>query len=92
MPYSTYVEYTRQELADLAEQESDLVLTSIVRLQGLVDSSVKYTSQRSAGEEPRAPPFMHVKLVQANLHNFWTSLPAQIQENRQYSHYLLISL
>jgi hypothetical protein len=92
MPYSTYVEYTRQELADLAEQESDLVLASIVRLQGLVDSSLKYSTQRSCGEEPRAPPFMHVKLVQTNLHNFWISLPTQIQENRQYLDYLPISL
>src|SRR5258708_7074844 len=81
LQYSPYIEYTCQVLEEAVEQDTDLVLVSLVRMQIIVDMAFKNLPLKSAGDDIKAPVWMHVKAARADLQKHWDSLRPDIQQN-----------
>ena len=82
--FSAYIEYCCDVLTEAAEYESDILLASLVKLQHIVEPINKTLIDKAKKDETKAPIPMVVKLVHAELQNFWTSLPPRIQQNRKF--------
>ena len=86
---SPYIEYTCQVLERSAEHDSDLVLVSLVRMQCIVESAYKNLPVKIAGDETKAPVWMHVKAARVEVQKQWDSLRPELQQNRTLSSLLL---
>jgi hypothetical protein len=89
---SPYIEYTCQVLERSAEHDSDLVLVSLVRMQCIVESAYKSLPVKIAGDETKAPVWMHVEAARVELQKQWDSLRPEIQKNRTLSSLLVVQL
>lgn len=78
---SPYIEYTCQVLEEAAEQDSDLVLVSLVRMQCIVDSAYRGLPFKIAADDVKAPVWMHVKSARSELQKHWASLRPDIQQH-----------
>jgi hypothetical protein len=83
LQHSPYIDYTCQVLEETADLESDLVLVSLVRMQCIVDSAYKSLPLKCAGENIKAPVWMHIKAARAELQNHWDSLRPGVQRHRR---------
>jgi hypothetical protein len=80
---SPYIQYTCQVLEEAAEYDSDLVLVSLVRMQVILESAYKSLPIKIAGDETKAPVWMHIKAARAELQKHWDSLKPDVQEHRR---------
>jgi hypothetical protein len=76
-----YIDYTCQVLEEAAEQVSDLVLVSLVRMQCIVDSAYKNFPTKSIADDIKAPAWMHIKAARSQLEKYWASLRPEVQQN-----------
>jgi hypothetical protein len=83
LQYSPYIEYACQVLEEAAEQDSDLVLVSLVRMNCIVDSAYKSLPIKTAGDGIKAPVWMHVKAARSELQKHWDSLRPDVQQHRR---------
>jgi hypothetical protein len=81
LQYSSYIDYTCQVLEEAVEQDSDLVLVSLVRMQCIVDAAYKNLSTKSTADDIRAPAWMHIKAARSQLEKYWALLKPDIQQN-----------
>jgi hypothetical protein len=83
LAFSSYIEFCCQTLQERAEHESDIVLVALVRLEFLIHPIDELLSKKSSMEDHSAPIAMHIRSIRANLDRFWSSIPANIQQNRE---------
>jgi uncharacterized membrane protein YcgQ (UPF0703/DUF1980 family) len=83
LQYSPYIEYTCQVLDEAADQDSDLVLVSLVRMICLVDSAYKSLPIKTTVDDIKAPVWMHVKAARSELQKHWDSLKPEVQQHRR---------
>jgi len=85
LQHTSYIDYNCQILQETAEQESDLVLVSMVRLKSVVDSAYRYIPFKGIPQrnETQAPVWMQMKSARSEIEHYWASLPPNLQQNRK---------
>lgn len=93
MQYSAYIEHSCQVLTEAAEQESDIIIVAMVKIQAFVDLTYRSLHAKGFTDWPKAAPaWMHVKSAQAQLQTYWESLTLEVQKNRKFFPGLKFSL
>lgn len=78
-------------LLTAAQHDSDILLASLCKLQNIVEPVYRSFADKVKVDDTKAPVWMLVKMVQAEMENLWKSLPARIQQDRMFVVLLLYS-
>ncbi|KAK0112917.1 hypothetical protein ONS95_014638 [Cadophora gregata] len=79
--YSAYIEHCCDVLLSAPEDDSDILLASLCKLQNIVDPVYQSFADKTKSDGTRAPVWMLVKMVRAEMDNLWNSLPPRIQQD-----------
>ncbi|KAL5317410.1 hypothetical protein ACEPPN_014505 [Leptodophora sp. 'Broadleaf-Isolate-01'] len=83
--FSAYVEHCCEVLLTEAEHDSDILLASLCKLQNIVEPVYRSFADKVKVEDTKAPVWMLVKMVRAEMENLWKSLPASIQQDQVFT-------
>ncbi|KAG4437722.1 hypothetical protein IFR05_006805 [Cadophora sp. M221] len=79
--FSAYIEHCCEVLLTSGEHDSDILLASLCKLQNIVEPVYRSFADKVKIEDTKAPVWMLVKMVRAEMDNLWKSLPANIQQD-----------
>ncbi|KAL2069099.1 hypothetical protein VTL71DRAFT_15437 [Oculimacula yallundae] len=80
--YSAYIEHCCEVLFTGAVHESDVLLASLCKLQNIIEPVYRAFADKAKVDNNKAPVWMLVKLVRAEMENFWKCLPATTQQDQ----------
>ncbi|KAH7336166.1 hypothetical protein BKA65DRAFT_28790 [Rhexocercosporidium sp. MPI-PUGE-AT-0058] len=81
MRFSAYIEHCCEVLLTTAEYDSDILLASLCKLQNIVEPVYRCFADKVKVNDTKAPVWMLVKMVRAEMENLWKSLPVHIQQD-----------
>ena len=79
--YTSYIGECCQKLADIEEYQSDVCLMHLVRLQHVAQSIRRGYAESDAFPKSKVPVHMYVKALQADLKDFKSAVPLDLQQN-----------
>lgn len=79
--YSAYMEHCCDALLSAPEHDSDILLASLCKLQNIVEPVYRSFADKFKTDDTKAPVWMLVKMVRAEMENLWKSIPPRIQQD-----------
>jgi hypothetical protein len=80
--YTSYIEHCCDALLETNDLDSDRVLVATVRLRRVLESANQNLPNDPPNSDiPKAPVWMYVKSIRAELHNIMATLPSDLQNN-----------